>query len=332
MAARRATRSETLAAPLLGPNARSVGSAPPPSAFSRTRTCVGRSRTRTRISSATARSAPSVSGSFCTRAPNAYVLPAASAPGAKVTEDAPSRKADGNPPAMWSPHGTESVLPTPPTIEQSQRTVSGNGAPVASRASSGSRGFTRRTTGASAKSARKTPLSAPASRGLDSALMTTNASEKKRAGLSARAVRRRHVYVSPARSVRRGTNSARLVSVRRCDWRSASVGKSPGARTGPSTSCHAYVKSCPTSSWRNDEHAWLGRCASASTMRSSARRASRTFSNPETPNTRALGIGYIVLFTATVANATLPTKSVTFAVNVYTTPGSRAAASRRTTG
>ena len=106
MAARRATRSETLATPLLGPNARSVGSAPPPSAFSRTRTCAGFSKTRTRISSATARLAPSVSGSFCTRATNAYVLPAASVPGAKVTEDAPSRKADGNPPAMWSPQGT----------------------------------------------------------------------------------------------------------------------------------------------------------------------------------------------------------------------------------
>ena len=40
----------------------------------------------------------------------------------------------------------------------------------------------------------------------------------------------------------------------------------------------------------------------------------------------------MVLFTETVAVAELPTKSVTLAVNVYTTPGSSSAEVRRTTG
>ena len=210
--------------------------------------------------------------------------------------------------------------------------MNGYGVPFASRASSGSNGSTRKTTGASAKSARFTPLSAPGSMGLDSARSTANESLKKRTGLIARDVRRRQRYVSPARSVRRGMNNARLVSVRACASRRASLGKSEAARTGPSTSCHEYVNASPTSSCRRAEHACEGRCASASTVTSSARRTTRAFPIPDTPVIRALGKGYMVLFTETVATAELPTKSVTLAVNVYTTPGSSSAELRRTTG
>ena len=111
----------------------------------------------------------------------------------------------------------------------------------------------------------------------------------------------------------------------------SSVGKSEPEITGPSTSCHRNESASPTSALVRCEHLYDGKRISVSTYTSSAR---RTYLVPPAPapNTRVLGIGYMVLLTEVVAVFEFPTKSVTFAVNVYTTPGSKFSLVSLTTG